>query len=76
MITKDLKVICYSGHTYAERPESFIRQGNKYNIREIQREWREPGKKYFQVRTENNKIFRLCYNETNDRWSISGEEER
>ena len=73
---KDLKVICYSGYTYAERPESFIWQGNKYGIKEIEKEWLEPGEKYFQVRTENNKLFRLCYNEADDKWSMIGIEER
>ena len=72
----NVKVRCYSGYTFAEKPEYFIWQGNRYDIQEIEKEWFEPGEKCFQVRAENNKMFRLCYNEANDRWSMIGAEER
>ena len=65
-----LKVNCYSGHTYAEEPRSFIWQGIEYEVEEIERAWQEPGETYFQVRTRDNKLFRLCYNETEDQWSL------
>jgi hypothetical protein len=67
---EDLKVNCYSGHTYAERPRSFQWLGVEYEIEEIEKEWLEPGKRYFQIRTGDNKIFRLCYNEKNKQWSL------
>ena len=41
-----LKVNCYSGHTYAKRPGSFLWQGIKYEAREIARAWQEPGEKH------------------------------
>lgn len=66
-----LKVNCYSGHTYAERPKSFQWQGIEYEVREIERTWQEPEGKYFQVRTRENKLFQLCYNETEDYWSLT-----
>jgi len=64
------KVNCYSGHTYAEEPRSFTWQGIEYEVEEIERAWLEPGERHFQVRTNDNKIFRLCYNEARDQWSI------
>jgi len=67
----NLKVNCYSGYTYAERPESFLWQGVEYEIEEIEKEWLEPGEKHFQVRTRDNKIFQLCYNETEKQWSLT-----
>ncbi len=67
----ELKVNCYSGHTYAERPKSFLWQGVEYEVEEIEKEWLEPGEKYFQVRTGGNKLFRLCYNEIEKRWSLT-----
>ncbi|MBA7614504.1 hypothetical protein ES703_21769 [subsurface metagenome] len=70
MKKNNLKVNCYSGHTYAERPESFMWQGMEYEIQKIEKEWRQPGEKYFQVRTGDNKLFRLCYNETEQQWSL------
>ena len=66
----NLKVNCYSGHTYAERPESFEWQGIVYEVEEIKRAWEEPGERYFKVRTRDNKLFRLCYNEAEDQWSL------
>ncbi len=67
----NLKVNCYSGHTYAERPKSFEWQGIIYEVEEIERAWQEPGERYFQVRTRDNKFFRLCYNEAQDQWLLT-----
>ena len=67
----NLKVNCYSGQTYAERPKSFIWEGVEYEVEEIEKEWREPGERYFQVRTRDNKLFQLCYNEGQDQWSLT-----
>ena len=65
-----LSVKCYSGHTYAEEPRSFEWGGVEYEVAEIEKSWLEPGERYFLVRTGDNKLFQLCYNETNNRWSI------
>lgn len=67
----NLKVSCYSGQTYAERPRSFVWAGVEYEVEEIEKEWREPGERHFQVRTKDNKLFRLCYNEAEERWSLT-----
>ena len=66
----NLKVNCYSGHTYAEEPRSFEWEGQKYEVDKIEKAWGEPGERYFQVRTRDNKLFQLCYNETKDQWSL------
>lgn len=66
----ELKVSCYSGYTYAERPRSFRWRGIQYEVKDIEKEWLEPGEKHFQVRTGDNKSYQLCYNETNKRWSL------
>ncbi len=63
-----LEVNCYSGHIYAERPESFIWQDKENRIMRIDNEWLEPGEKYFCVTTEDENVFKLCYNEAQDRW--------
>ena len=64
------KVNCYSGHTYAEQPRSFLWQGIEYEVQEIEKAWQEPGEKHFQVRTPDNKLFRLCYSELEKQWSL------
>jgi hypothetical protein len=67
----NLKVNCYSGQSYAERPKSFTWEGVEYEIEEIEKEWREPENRCFQVKTKDNKQFQLCYNESQDRWSLT-----
>ena len=64
------EVNCYSGHAYAERPESFLWQGIKYEVQAIEKAWQEPGERHFKLRTRDNKTFRLCYNEAKDQWSL------
>ena len=66
----NLQVTCYSGHTYAQRPESFLWQGTEHGVQRVEREWQEPGERHFRVRTEDNKLFELCYNEHHDHWSL------
>jgi hypothetical protein len=67
----NLKVNCYSGHTYAERPESFTWEGTEYAVADIEKSWREPGQRCFEVRTGGNKLFKLCYNEKEESWSLT-----
>ena len=66
----NLTVKCYSGHTYAEEPRSFEWDGVEYEVGEIEGAWQEPGERHFRVRTGDNKLFQLCYNETDRRWSL------
>jgi hypothetical protein len=63
-----LEVKCYSGHTYAQRPESFFWQNKEHKISRIEEEWLEPGKRFFRIVTEDEKLFELCYNEAHDQW--------
>jgi hypothetical protein len=71
MDNSSLKVICYSGNTYAERPKSFEWHGKNYEVDKIEKSWREPGIRLFQVMTLDQKRFRLYYNETDKKWSIT-----
>ena len=70
MRLNNLKVDCYSGHIYAERPRSFLWEGEECEVEEIKKEWLEPGERHFQVRTSDNKWFQLCYNEMGKQWSL------
>ena len=66
----NLKVNCYSGHTYAEEPRSFLWEDVNYEVAEIEKSWQEPGERYFLVRTRDNKLFKLCYNESQKQWTL------
>ena len=61
---EDPKVNCYSGHIYAQRPKSFRWQSIDYEVQKIEKEWLEPGERHFRVRTVENKVCQLCYNES------------
>lgn len=71
-----IKVKCYSGYTYAERPVSFTWRGRDYEVEEVEKEWRGPGERWFKVKTGGNKSFQLCYNEAKDEWSIKPAKEQ
>ena len=66
----NIKVNCYSGHTYAESPRSFEWEGMDYEVTDIEKSWVEPGERHFRLRTGDNKMFRLCYNEIEKQWSL------
>ena len=64
-------VTCYSGRSYADRPASFVWRDKKYEVKEVEREWLEPGERHFLVRTEGEKRFEICYHEREDSWSLT-----
>jgi len=43
----------------------------KYEVKEVEREWLEPGERHFLVRTEGEKRFEICYHEREDSWSLT-----
>ena len=69
MVDRPVLVSCYSGLTYAEWPESLLWQGIEHGVKQIEKEWQEPGARLFQVRTEDGRLFILSYNERGDEWS-------
>ncbi len=60
----------YSGYTYAQRPESFVRQGAEYKVQSVEAEWIEPGGRHLRVRTAQGPLFELCYREKQDAWFL------
>ncbi len=69
MTEEEVVVHCYSGHTYAERPRSFLRRGEEIAVEEILAEWREPAGPAFRVRTAQG-TFVLSYSRSTDRWLL------
>lgn len=67
---EEVRVQCYSGNTYAERPVSFVYHGEAYKVERVEMEWREPGERHFRVLAGDRNFFELCYNEYNDEWSL------
>lgn len=69
MAERPIIVTCYSGHTYAERPESFVWEGVKLRVKAIVKDWQELGARLFEIGTEDGRMFVLSYNERGDEWS-------
>ncbi len=70
---RPIQVTCYSGHSYADRPASFVWQGKQYEVNEIEKEWLEPRQKHFIVRAtgeKGEKRFDICYDEREDSSSL------
>ena len=71
MSQDDLQVKTYSGLGYAERPKSFVWQGEKYRIARVENSWLEPGERHFRVLTTAGKRFHLWYDEAMDSWRLT-----
>jgi len=67
---KPTEVRYYSGHTHAERPHSFLWDGQIREVEKIEKAGQEPGKRHFRVRTQDDNLFELCYHELRDEWSV------
>ena len=66
----NVEVACYSGVTYGERPLAFMKDEKKYIVKDVLNRWRLPEGKSFLVRTEDDLLFKLNYDETLDLWQI------
>ncbi|MCR4407394.1 MAG: DUF6504 family protein [Anaerolineae bacterium] len=65
-----VEVECYSGHTYAQRPRAFTWRGQRYQVEAVERTWRTPQGLHFRVRTPEDSVFELVYNEHEDVWFL------
>lgn len=69
--SESILVTCYSGRSYADRPASFVWQGKKYEVKQVEKEWLEPGEIHFVVKTQGRERFELCYHEPKDWWTLT-----
>lgn len=63
-------VRCHSGHTYAQRPVSFVYSGEEHQVARVIAEKRLPEGKQFLVADASGKVFDLLYDEHNDAWQV------
>jgi hypothetical protein len=81
MASQEAIVRTYSGHTYADHPLSFEWQGQHYIIARTESTRRVLDSTSgvvvteFVVTTGAGQRFRLCYEETHDRWAVEPEGE-
>jgi hypothetical protein len=67
-----VEVKVYSGHSYAQRPESFRWRDVSYQVGSIAGEWKEPGRRHFLVRARGDGLFEICYDERKKQWLLLG----
>ncbi len=65
-----IRVECYSGVEYAERPVALTWENQRLTIEVIERQWREPDGPAFRVRAAGGRRFELHYNDYTDAWTI------
>ena len=65
------KVEAYSGYTYGERPMALHWEGERLLVAEVESRWRDPSGVGYRVRTEDDRIFDLFYDETSSEWSVN-----
>ena len=63
-------VDCYAGSSYPDRPLAFTWKGQKRQVAEVEKEWREPGMRVFVVKDTSGGRFQLAYEEQTDMWKL------
>ena len=64
-----LRVGCYAGHRYAQRPEWVELAGERIDVAAVESEWREEGKLGFLVTLRDGRRLLLYYVPNEDLWS-------
>ena len=63
-------VECYAGHRYPERPRTFLWEGGRVAVEEVERSWRTPAGLVFRVRVAGGRRFKLAYDESTGSWDV------
>jgi len=71
-----LKVECYSGYKFNERPLAFSLNKRKLQVKEIIDQWYGPEYTYFKIMAEDENTYILRFNERDDHWEVVFFEER
>ena len=64
------QVECHSGYRYGERPLAIFWQGERFEVKEVQSQWRSPQGPCFRVLCCAGQLFELFYLEDQDHWLI------
>lgn len=66
----DFEVECYSGARYGERPKALVSEQQRLEISEVLKSWRSPTGMFFQVMTEDQRVFELIFEEDSSQWMV------
>ena len=65
-----VKVEFYSGYRINERPLAFTLQQRSYRVKEVLDCWFGERSQYFKVRADDDNIYLLKYDNTQDQWDL------
>ena len=65
---KEIKVKCYSGYKYPEKPEVIVDKDKEYKITKILRQWNTPYKNFFEVEICKGIKKTISYSFNQDKW--------
>lgn len=71
MIEELVKVACYAGSRYPQRPQRVTWRGAEHEVLAVEREWQEPRRRCYLVRLEGDRLLRLFYYERDDHWTAA-----
>ena len=63
-----LKVICESGYSGCDRLKDLEIDGERHDVKEVVREWREPGAKHYIVQINSGMQLKLVFYEITGEW--------
>ena len=63
-------VECRSEANYADRPTALYWLGQRLTVVEVIASWRGPEGIHFRVRTHDDQVFVLSYDEAGDTWQV------
>ncbi len=70
----ELKVECYAGYRADERPLRFYlltqKNARKYEVKEVLDQWYSVGYRCFRIRADDDNIYILRHQETEERWLL------
>ncbi len=64
-----LRVGCYAGHRYPERPQWVEAEGKRVEVASLESEWREEERLGYRVTLRDGRRMLLYYVPNEDRWS-------
>ena len=65
-----IKVECYSGYKFNERPMAFSLMGHSYRVKEIIDTWYSEAAVYFKIKADDDNLYLLKYDEDQDQWDL------
>ena len=65
----DIRVGCYAGHRYPERPQWVEADGTRVEVASMESEWREEERLGYRVTLRDGRRMLLYYVPNDDRWT-------